>query len=35
MLGGLIIVAVGLLNAGLLAYVGHRHNRRYVARRRT
>lgn len=33
MIGGLLIVAIGVLNAGGLAYAGHRHNRRYDARR--
>lgn len=35
MTGGLIIVAIGFANAGLLATIGYRHNRRYDARRRT
>ncbi len=29
MIGGLVIVAVGMVNAGALALIGHRHNRRY------
>lgn len=34
MIGGLLIVAIGVVNVGALAFVGHLHNRRYDAARK-
>lgn len=34
MIGGLLIVGVGALNVGVLALVGHLHNRRHDAARK-